>query len=394
MNEKLFTCSFFEHFENNKTPNTDFTITVTQPEYSVDIDNSPSSRFNIIKSLHKINERPRIPFKKEEVEYRVSYENISNIEPKKAHALMPSRDSLELMKFTLSNLQANSVFDHVVPVIIDDRSCNQSEMKSLADQYKALYVRVDYDSATFNFSVLNNAAAAFLDSMGVEDVILWNSDLWVPDDQVIPSLLGKHKNNKRQNVYITGTKLLYPEKGFCNLFDDNQFAKTLSEDIGISVDKIEKIAPHGKVQFGGSSITMSPFLSGQHTIIPTLLHYGRFLDREDVNFDREILFMTGAFMLCDLKKYKEVGGLNPSMRFCHQDGDLCFKMREKNYRVMYYGKDHHLYHAESMSLASKAEKSSGVNRKKTKTYNDELFSNELIFALRWNKDFAVGSFFL
>jgi hypothetical protein len=69
-------------------------------------------------------------------------------------------------------------------------------------------------------------------------------------------------------------------------------------------------------------------------------------------------------------------------------------MREKNYRVMYYGKDHHLYHAESMSLASKTEKSSGVNHKKTKTYNDELFSNELIFALRWNKDFAVGSFFL
>lgn len=391
MNEKLFTCKFFEYFQNNISPNKDFNITVIQPEYSVDTSSPTFDRNKIVGDLQKFNQRPKIPFQKQNVRYDVSYENTRNIDRNKIYALIPSRDSLELLKFTLSNLQGNGALNYITPVIIDDRSKERSLMKNLANEYDALYVRVDYESDLFNFSALNNAAAAFLESKGVEDIILWNSDLWTADSRTIPYLIKKHKENKVNDVYITGTKLLYPEKGFCNLFNDNQFIKSLSDDLGIPLETIQKIDPYGKVQYGGSTITIAPFLMSQSVILPIIAHYGRLQDRESVNYDREIMFMTGAFILCDLSKYKEVGGLNPSMRFCHQDGDLCFKMRKKNYRIMYYGKNCHLYHAESMSLASKSVDSDNINHKKSQQYNNELFSNELIFALQWNNTFAQGS---
>jgi GT2 family glycosyltransferase len=394
MNERLFTCKFFEYFKNNQVPNNDFAITVIQPEYSVDTSDPMFDPAQIIKNLQENGERPGIPFKKENMEYNVSYENLSNINAQKAHALIPSRDSLELLKFTLSNLDKNNAFDFLVPVIIDDRSNDADSMRNLADQYNAVYIRVDYQSDLFNFSVLNNAAASFLDAMGVEDIVLWNSDLWVGDSATIPYLLKQHQENKINDIFVTGTKLLYPERDFCNLFDDDQFIKSLSEDLNVSLERIQQSEPFGKVQFGGSSVTIMPHLMGQHAILPVVTHYGRLQPKESVNFNREIIFMTGAFILCDLDKYKEVGGLNPSMRFCHQDGDLCFKMRKNNYRIMYYGKNCHLYHAESMSLASKSEKSDKINLKKTKRYNDELFSNELIFALKWNKEFCRGDMFI
>lgn len=394
MDEKLFTCKFFEHFQFNKAPITDFILTITQPEYEVDITSPTFDRMEIVRSLQKFNERPKIPFKKNDVKYQVSYENTSNLDPAKPHALIPSRNNLELLTFTLSNLQKNNVLDYLVPVIIDDRSTNGSQIKELADQYKAVYIRVDYESDLFNFSVLNNIAAALLESRDVEDIILWNSDLWVGDSHTIPHLLKCHHDNKINGVYVTGTKLLYPERGFCGLLNDDQFIKTLSDDLNMPMKTLQKIDPFGKVQFGGSSLCTEPFLMEQHMILPIVSHYGRLQPKESVNFDREIMFMTGAFILCDLAKYKEVGGLNPSMRFCHQDGDLCFKMRKKNYRVMYYGRNCHLYHAESMSLASKSTTSNKINHKKTQRYNNELFSNELIFALRWNHDFARGGIFI
>jgi len=394
MNEKLFTCKFFEHFDKTTAPLEDFKITVVQPEYSVDSSVVGFDRMQIVRDLQKFNQRPKIPFKKEDIQYAVSYEDTSNVDVEKVHALIPSRDSLELLKFTLANMHKNHVLDYVVPVLIDDRSINPSELKELARQYSAVYIRVDYDSEIFNFSVLNNAAAAFLESRGVKDIILWNSDLWTGDSHTIPRLINYHKKNKEHGVYVTGTKLLYPPRDFCPLFDDNQFVESLAEDLSISADMIREEDPFGKVQFGGSSVTVAPFLTGQHVILPVVAHYGRLKPSTSVAFDREMMFMTGAFILCDLSKYKEVGGLNPSMRFCHQDGDLCFKMRQKNYRVMYYGKDCHLYHAESMSLASKTKSSDKVNHKKKQNYNNELFSNELIFGLKWNTVFAQGSLFL
>lgn len=391
MNEKLFTCRFLEHFETSSAPAEDFKIEVVQPEYSVDNSDPSFDRMEILRNLQQFQERSKIPFKKNDVEYKVSYQNTKFVDISKVHALIPSRDSLELLQFTLSNLEKHKVLEQIVPVIIDDRSTNNSQMKELADQYQAVYVRVDYESDLFNFSVLNNAAAAFLESRGVKDIILWNSDLWVSDSETVPYLLKRHQENKENDIFVTGTQLLYPEKGFCDLYDDSRFLETLSNDLNMPLEALKKINPFGKVQFGGSTVTVAPFLMGQHVILPVVAHNGRFQPKEDTSSDREVIFLTGAFILCDLEKYKEVGGLNPSMRFCHQDGDLCFKMRKRNFRVMYYGKDCYLYHAESMSLASKEKSTDNVNHKKSKRYNDELFSNELIFALKWNQEFAQGS---
>ena len=89
MNEKLFTCKFFEHFDKTTAPLEDFKITVVQPEYSVDSSVVGFDRMQIVRDLQKFNQRPKIPFKKEDIQYAVSYEDTSNVDIEKVHALIP-----------------------------------------------------------------------------------------------------------------------------------------------------------------------------------------------------------------------------------------------------------------------------------------------------------------
>jgi hypothetical protein len=388
--DQHFTCKFFQYFSSfdNKSLESKLEVSIEQPELYLDPNWLDTKK--IVSVFQNVEDRPKIPFQMRMVNYKAIYSNLENIDHSKTPALIPARDSIELLKFTFNNLQEHDVFDKIMPVLIDDRSTREQEMKQIADEYGALYIRIEYDSKTFNFSVINNAAASFLSNLGFEDVILWNSDLWVDNKSVIPSLLAKHKKNKDNNFFITGVKLLYPEKGFCNLMDDDRFIESLAADFSVSRDMIENLNPFGSVQFGGSAYVILPFLKGISPVVSSPIHYGRFLEpkSKDMNIDRQVHFMTGAFLLCDLEKYKEVGGLNPSLNSQFQDVDFCLKINKSSYKIMMYAKDVHLLHAESMSLASKAENKKGM--KSTGDFQADMLCNQALYALFWNDNSLYG----
>lgn len=389
MTNPLFTCSFLKHFENidKETIEEDYEISLEQLELRLR-DNNPRS---IVEAFQQFDSRPEIAYNKKVVNYTAKYSNIKDLDLSKTPALIPAKDSLELLRFTFSNLKNHNVFEHIVPVLIDDRSTRQEEMRNLADEYSAIYIRMDYDSPTFNFSVINNAAAAFLKTVGYEDVILWNSDLWVDNDKVIPYLLNKHKSGKEEDFYATGVKLLYPTRGFCELMDDEKFITSLAKDFNITPAQIESYNPFGSIQFGGSSFVITPFLKRITPIVASPVHFGRFTSRnaKGLNIDKQVHFMTGAFILCDLEKFEQVGGLNPSMNSQFQDVDLCLKLNAAGSKIMFYGKDVHLLHAESMSLSSKAEESAGI--KTTPAFRDDMVTNQALYATVWNPVYLYGN---
>ena len=389
MTNPLFSCKFFEYFESveNLDLEKDITVSISQPELVLD---GSLSIQEILPHFHQFNERPKIPFNRKNVDYTVTYKNLQSINIHKPAALIPARDSLELLEFTLSNLNKYKVLDHVLPVLIDDRSKNSNEMKSLADKYNTLYVRVDYNSSTFNFSVINNAAAAFCHKVGFEDIILWNSDLWVDSEDVVPYLLEQHRNHKEDDVWATGVKLLYPTKGFCDLMDDDKFITSLAKDFNTTEQRILDYKPFGSVQFGGSTYVTTPFFQGHTPIVNSPIHFGRFSDKDslDLNTNRQVHFMTGAFILCDTEKFKEIGALNPSMNSQFQDVDFCLRLNKSGYKIMFYGKDVHMLHAESMSLSSKGSTDEGM--KSTMDFNVDMLSNQVLYATIWNKAFSMG----
>tara|TARA_R110000822_G_scaffold22617_1_gene70686 strand:+ start:147 stop:1328 length:1182 start_codon:yes stop_codon:yes gene_type:complete len=387
-----FTCSFFKHFDklDNLELNNYLKVNVIQPELFLDTDHTNHKQILAIFN-NQVN-RPRVPFKQKNVEYTALYTNFNNIDFNKTPALIPARDSIELLEFTFSNMLKYKVFDHILPVLIDDRSIRQEEMEKLADKYNALYIRMDYESPTFNFSVINNAAAAFCHKIGFNDIILWNSDLWVDNKKTIPYLLERHKKNKENDVYATGVKLLYPTKGFCDLIDDDKFITSLAKDFGVDHKRIEQLAPHGSVQFGGSSYTMIPYFNGGTPIIASPIHFGRFSQSglPELSIDKQVDFMTGAFILCDLEIFKKVGALNPSLNSQFQDVDFCLRLSHAPYKIMFYAKGVHMLHAESMSLSSKGSSREEKGMKSTEEFNRDLFSNQTMYAALWNDLTVLG----
>lgn len=333
------------------------------------------------------------PFAGNSVKYNVTYHNLKNIDPGKPGLLLPIKDNENLLAFTLQNLTDMEVNDHANITIIDDRSEDSEKIKQLANRYGAVYVRVDYPSDVFNFSMLNNLGAFLYHRLGHEDVILWNADLWTPDKKSVPKLLKAHKQSKKKGFRITGTKLLYPESGFCHLIDEDRTYKELAKDFQTPEEFVRRRGVFGNTQYGGGTfVTTTSFLMNTAHIFMSPVHYGRFLERDNpqVNINRETNFITGAFQIIDLNAFVELGGFCQTLACSYQDTDLCLRMGKAGYKVQYVGEGVHLYHAESLVLSSKLDDSKESLKHSHSKTRDKLISDEVIYSMLWNYYFLTG----
>ena len=237
--------------------------------------------------------------------------------------LLCIKDNIELLQFTLGNLKQNKIFDFANVLIIDDRS-DSPAIKVAALENGCSYMRVENTQNKFNFSMLHNLAVHALknECSNLKEIILWSSDLWTDNPDTLPTLYKKHVADKNT---ITGTKLLYPNENF--LYHKSDRANT--------------------VQYGGSMFGPRPNEAGLFA-----LHIFRGYPKDDpkVNCDKGELFITAAFLIIDAQWYIESGGFCPSLKASYQDVDLCLRANKDNKRVMYYGKDQHLYHYENYTL--------------------------------------------
>ena len=287
------------------------------------------------KQPNSVLDRGEVRFQKVEVEYTSRFQ-LAAVVPEKPAIVIPTRNNLPLLAFTLQNLVEQRVMDHANVLVVDDRSSRESEVVSLCKEGGVSYIRVD-NKKGFNFSMLNNIAAHCAHQHGVGELVLWNNDLWVPDSRIFPDLLQAHRQDGNT---ITGTRLLYPPRGFTG-------------GAGLSEESEEGPASHeGTVQFGGSVFLRQTIAPGHQAFVPH--HACRFAPADDhrVKSDRAELFITGAFCVIDMKWFMDAGGLNISLARTLQDVDLCLRANEQDRRVMYLGGDHHLYHGEGTTLGA------------------------------------------
>ena len=166
-----------------------------------------------------------------------SIEISDSFSPAKPTLIISINNNLDLLKYTISNFKENKVLDLCNVIVVDDRS--EQDIRNCVLENNLNYLRVD-TSHGFNFSMLNNIGANVVDSLGGKKIIIWNSDLWVPDDKTLPEILQLHNNDRSK---FSGTKLLYPPQ-----------EKTLNK--GDVTYNIANHFPHiekwrNKVQFGG-----------------------------------------------------------------------------------------------------------------------------------------------
>jgi GT2 family glycosyltransferase len=273
--------------------------------------------------------------------------------------IIPSRDGLSLIDFTLRNLIAAGVADRCDIVVVDDRSTDDYGI--LLERFPVVSVlRVD-NSRGFNFSMLCNLAVWFEWQRGVREVVFWNNDLWLKDVGQLDSLLMRHRQS---GAVISGSKLLYPD---AQMLARLELASVLPSD-RCRVDERQA----GRVQFGGAHWFRGE--GGLLRFVPS--HWRRFSEPSDslVNCDRGETFVTGALQVVDAKWFIAVGGFNPSMCKNFQDTDLCLRARANGEHVMYFGRDLSFWHNESTSL-------DGAESQKV----DAVFISDMaLFGMIWN----------
>lgn len=303
-------------------------------------------------------------FKPIDVEYKCKFIfQKSNFDKIKPFIIIPSRNNIDLIKYTLNNLFQNKVHDICNIMVVDDRSTD--DYQQLLNNFNISLLRVDNQKG-FNFSMLCNIGAYIANKLACKEIILWNNDLWVEKREYLETILKKHRED---DSTISGTKLLYPLKSFNGNSED-------SENIKQHFPNMKEGKWRGTVQFGGSA-----WVTTNGPIRMSPIHKKRFENSNHylVNDNHAEIFVTGAFQVIELKWFIKNGGLNPSLSKNFQDVDLCLRSCLNGNRVMYYGMDVHLFHDESLTFFSGNEKK-----------NDQQFvSDHVLFGKIWNEKIQI-----
>ena len=191
-------------------------------------------------------------------------------------------------------------------IIVDNDSRERRTARLLHRMRTDPRVRVLPFPGPFNWSAMNNLAVR---ETPAEIVLLLNNDI----DVIAPGWLAEMVQQAiRPDVGIVGAKLLYPD---------------------------------GSVQHAG--IVLGPAGAAAHLM--------RHADRDDPGYQGQLVLprtvsaVTGACMAMRRSVFLEVGGLEETeLRVAYNDIDLCLRVREKGYRVV-FAPGAELFHLEAAS---------------------------------------------
>ena len=220
--------------------------------------------------------------------------------------LIPTRNGLELMRQCVESLCSRTTYSDYEIIIIDNGSDDPDALAYFAELAERPNVRVLRDERPFNYSALNNLAAA--QAQG-EVLVLMNNDIEV----ISPGWLDEMVSHVMQpEVGAVGAKLLYPN------------------------DTLQ----HAGVMLGIRSVAG---------------HVHKFLKRDERGYQgraavaQNLSAVTAACLAVRKQVWQEVGGLNETdLTVAFNDVDFCIRLVQAGYRNVWtpYAE---LYHHESVS---------------------------------------------
>jgi GT2 family glycosyltransferase len=216
--------------------------------------------------------------------------------------IIPTRDQSEVLRRCLLSLR-RSTYTRYEVILVENKSV-QPETFAYYDRLRSQSnLRIMTWEGPFNFAAVNNAAVK--EAQG--DVLLFlNNDVEVITPDWLERLL---EHVQRPEIGAAGAKLYFP--------DDT-------------------------VQHGGVILGVGGIASHAHVgwARPEAGYFGRLAIIQNVTA------VTGACLMTRRAVFAEVGGFDERFVLAYNDVDLCLKMREKGYRIIWtpYAE---LYHHES-----------------------------------------------
>ena len=204
--------------------------------------------------------------------------------------IIPTRDATHLLQQCLQSIEHKTAYERYELIILD----NESSDPATARYFETIAVkhRVYRVPGGFNFSAINNFGV----SMASGDFLLFlNNDVQVSEAGWLGAML---EQAQRAEVGAVGAKLLYPD---------------------------------GRIQHAGIVLGL---LGGTG-------HAFRFQRPDEPGYHsfsdvvRNCSAVTGACMMVRRRVFEEIGGFDPRFKVAYNDVDLCLRLRQRGYLVVY-----------------------------------------------------------
>jgi GT2 family glycosyltransferase len=218
--------------------------------------------------------------------------------------IIPTRDRADLMRTCLSGLARLVYPGRVEIIVIDNGSSDAETLALLASEAEAGRIRVLRDDGPFNFSRLNNRAAAIATG---DYLCLFNNDVEALDGDWLSAMV---RHAIQPGVGAVGAQLLYPDGSI-------QHAG-VAVGIGDAAGHVQRgIDPASKDHAAWHAVT------------------------------RQVSVVTAACLLVARQHYEAVGGLDGAgFAVAFNDVDFCLKLQASSLANIYCAESR-LLHAES-----------------------------------------------
>lgn len=260
----------------------------------------------------------------------------------KVSVIIPTRDNVSLLKNCVESIERLTSYRNYDILIVD----NDSDDPATVGYLSSTPHRVIRFREEFNYSKINNFAAGEAEG---EYLLFLNDDTEVIAERWMEEMLG---HAQRKEVGAVGAKLLYPDGRI-------QHAGVLT---GVGNVWGLGVATHSHQFYSADS----PGYGGAATIV------GNYAA------------VTAACMMVRRSKFEEVGSFDEkNLPISFNDVDLCLRMRERGYRIIYtpYAE---LYHHESASRGRKSRPAENIYMRE---YWGEVLDNDPFY----NANFSRGS---
>ncbi len=225
--------------------------------------------------------------------------------------IIPTKDNVKILKKCINSILKNTSYPNYEIIIVNNDSIEKMTYDYFKELKRTVCIKILDFKKDFNFSAINNFAVK---SAAGEIILFLNNDTEVILKEWLSAML---EHAQRNEVGAVGCKLLYPDKTI-------QHAGVI---LGINyLDGENIVAEH--------SPKYIPYNNHGYFGKACVIH--------------NLSAVTAACMMLRKDVFEEVGGFDENLAIAYNDVDLCLKIREKGYLIVYtpYAQ---LYHYESQS---------------------------------------------
>lgn len=220
--------------------------------------------------------------------------------------IIPTKDKVSFLKRCIQSIQKKTDYPNYELIVVDNKSEKKETKAFLSDLAKKEDIHVLKYEDKYNFSRINNFAAAHAQG---SHILFLNNDTEVISPEWMTSML---EHSQREEVGAVGAKLIYPDHTI-------QHAGTV---VGLG-----GVAAHSHKKFPADS-------DGYFGFINTI---------------RNTSAVTAACMMLRKKVFEEAGGFDEeNLPVGFNDVDLCLELRKREYLII-YTPNACLYHYESQT---------------------------------------------